>query len=96
VPVNFKCEQKLNNEALPARTRAHLQEPVACDRIDPVSEPFFQWQRANTTGAVAANNPGGTAVVYQIAPMSFQDSNGDGPISNVSGIAAVWLCPIYR
>jgi alpha-glucosidase len=47
------------------------------------------------------------AVIYQIAPMSFQDSNGDGKgdlegiIQRLShlewlGVDAVWLCPIYR
>jgi alpha-glucosidase len=47
------------------------------------------------------------AVIYQIAPMSFQDSNGDGkgdlpglisrlPYLQWLGIDAVWLCPIYR
>jgi alpha-glucosidase len=46
------------------------------------------------------------AVIYQIAPMSFQDSNGDGKgdlkgiISRLDylewlGIDAVWFCPIY-
>jgi alpha-glucosidase len=46
-------------------------------------------------------------VIYQIAPMSFQDSNADGKgdlpgiINRLShlewlGISAVWLCPIYR
>jgi alpha-glucosidase len=47
------------------------------------------------------------AVIYQIAPMSFQDTNGDGKgdlrgiVSRLShlewlGVDAVWLCPIYR
>jgi alpha-glucosidase len=47
------------------------------------------------------------AVIYQIAPMSFQDSNGDGRgdlegimqrLSHLEwlGVDAVWLCPIYR
>jgi alpha-glucosidase len=46
------------------------------------------------------------AVIYQIAPMSFQDSNADGKgdlpgiINRLShlewlDISAVWLCPIY-
>jgi alpha-glucosidase len=46
------------------------------------------------------------AVVYQIAPMSFQDSDGDGegdlrglierlPYLEWLGIDTVWLCPIY-
>jgi alpha-glucosidase len=46
------------------------------------------------------------AVIYQIAPMSFQDSNGDGKgdLKGITvrltylewlGIDAVWLCPIY-
>jgi glycosidase len=46
------------------------------------------------------------AVIYQIAPLSFQDSNGDGKgdlngilqrIDYVAwvGVDAVWLCPIY-
>ena len=46
------------------------------------------------------------AVVYQIYPRSFQDSNGDG-IGDIPGIIsrldylkwlgvdAVWLCPVY-
>jgi alpha-glucosidase len=45
-------------------------------------------------------------VIYQIAPMSFQDSNGDGKgdlkgifrrLSHLKwlGIDAVWLCPVY-
>ena len=46
------------------------------------------------------------AVVYQIYPRSFQDSNGDG-ISDLRGIiqrldyirslgaTVIWLCPIY-
>jgi alpha-glucosidase len=45
-------------------------------------------------------------VIYQIAPMSFQDSNGDGKgdlkgiirrLSHLEwlGINAIWLCPIY-
>jgi alpha-glucosidase len=47
-----------------------------------------------------------SAVIYQIAPMSFQDSNGDGkgdlpgiiarlPYLEWLGVDAVWLCPIY-
>lgn len=48
-----------------------------------------------------------TAVIYQIYPRSFQDSNGDG-IGDLPGIArrldyladlgvdAIWLCPVYR
>jgi alpha-glucosidase len=46
------------------------------------------------------------AVIYQIAPMSFQDSDGDGkgdlrgiihrlPYLEWLGIDAVWLCPVY-
>ena len=46
------------------------------------------------------------AVVYQIAPTSFQDSNGDGkgdlrgmiqrlPYLEWLGIDAIWLCPIF-
>ena len=47
------------------------------------------------------------AVVYQIYPKSFQDSNGDG-IGDLKGIIsrldyleklgvdAIWLCPIYK
>ena len=46
------------------------------------------------------------AVIYQIAPLSFQDSNGDGKgdlngilhrIDYLTwlGVDAVWLCPIY-
>lgn len=48
-----------------------------------------------------------TAVVYQIYPRSFQDSNGDGIgdipgiISRLDylqflGIQAIWLCPVYQ
>jgi hypothetical protein len=37
---DFKCEQKLNNKPFSAHAFA-LQEPVAFDRIDPVSEPVF-------------------------------------------------------
>src|SRR5690349_15821765 len=47
------------------------------------------------------------AVIYEIAPISFQDSNGDGRgdlpglISRLDyvdwlGVDAVWLTPIYR
>lgn len=47
------------------------------------------------------------AVVYQIYPRSFQDSNGDGigdlqgiikrlPYLEELGINCIWLCPIYR
>ena len=48
-----------------------------------------------------------TAVVYQIYPISFFDSNGDG-IGDLPGILAkldylkdlgadvLWLCPIYK
>ena len=46
------------------------------------------------------------AVIYQIAPLSFQDSNGDGKgdlngiLQRIDylawvGVDAVWLCPIY-
>jgi len=46
-------------------------------------------------------------VSYQIAPLSFQDTNGDGkgdlagiidrlPYLEWLGVDAVWLCPIYR
>src|SRR5919206_3141529 len=46
------------------------------------------------------------AVIYQIAPISFQDTNGDGKgdlqgiIDRAEylswlGVGAVWLCPIY-
>ena len=47
------------------------------------------------------------AVVYQIYPRSFMDSNGDG-VGDINGIISkldylkelgvdvVWLCPIYR
>jgi len=45
-------------------------------------------------------------VIYQIAPMSFRDSNGDGkgdvrgiisriPYLKWLGIDTIWLCPIY-
>ncbi|WP_439369810.1 alpha-amylase family glycosyl hydrolase [Bradyrhizobium sp. DASA03120] len=48
-----------------------------------------------------------SAVIYEIAPISFQDSNGDGKgdlaglISRIDylkwlGVDAVWLTPIYR
>ena len=49
-----------------------------------------------------------TAVVYQIYPRSFADSNGDGVgdlkgieqrldyLSNVLGIDAIWISPFYR
>lgn len=47
------------------------------------------------------------AVIYQIYPKSFQDSNGDGIgdlpgiISRLDyleglGIDAIWLCPVYK
>ena len=47
------------------------------------------------------------AVVYQIYPKSFQDSNGDGIgdlkgiISRLDylenlGVTALWLCPVYQ
>ena len=47
------------------------------------------------------------AVIYQIYPRSFQDSNGDGigdlqgiikrlPYLEKLGIDAVWLSPVYR
>ena len=48
-----------------------------------------------------------SAVVYQIYPISFSDSNGDG-IGDLQGIRGkldyledlgvnvIWLCPIYR
>ena len=47
-----------------------------------------------------------TAVIYQIYPRSFQDSNGDGigdlhgiargwPTSSALGVDAIWLSPIY-
>ncbi|KAK2461009.1 hypothetical protein APHAL10511_006950 [Amanita phalloides] len=48
-----------------------------------------------------------SAVVYQIYPISFNDSNGDGK-GDLQGIRAkldyikdlgvdvIWLCPIYR
>ena len=47
-----------------------------------------------------------TAVIYQIYPRSFQDSNGDGigdvagikrrlPYSAQLGVDAIWLSPIY-
>ena len=47
------------------------------------------------------------AVIYQIYPRSFQDSNGDGIgdipgiISRLDylaelGIGALWLCPVYQ
>ena len=46
------------------------------------------------------------AVVYQIYPRSFSDSNGDGigdlqgirqrlPYLKALGVDALWLCPIY-
>ena len=47
------------------------------------------------------------AVVYQIYPRSFQDSNGDG-IGDINGIRmhldylknlgvdVIWLCPVYK
>jgi hypothetical protein len=40
VAEDFKCEHKLNNKPFSAHAFA-LQEPVAFDRIDPVSEPVF-------------------------------------------------------
>ena len=47
------------------------------------------------------------AVIYQIYPKSFQDSNGDGVgdlqgiISRLDylqqlGVDAIWLCPVYK
>jgi len=47
------------------------------------------------------------AIVYQIYPRSFKDSNGDG-IGDLAGIIqkldyiknlganAIWLCPVYK
>ena len=48
-----------------------------------------------------------SAVIYQIYPRSFQDSNGDGfgdfqgiikrlPYLEKLGIDCIWLCPVYR
>ncbi len=68
-------------------------------------------QRAPATGGQtgqAASNPGwwNNAVIYEIYPRSFQDSNGDG-IGDLNGITsrldylqklgvdAIWLTPIY-
>ena len=64
--------------------------------------------RVPSTGAVLAREPGWwrSAVVYQIYPRSFADSNGDG-IGDIPGITAkvdylaslgvdvVWLSPVY-
>ncbi len=48
-----------------------------------------------------------SAVIYQIYPRSFKDTNGDG-IGDLAGIiskldyleklgvTALWLCPVYR
>src|SRR5437016_1003795 len=61
------------------------------------------------TGEIDSRSPGKwwqRGVIYQIAPMSFQDSNSDGkgdlqgiidriPYLEWLGIDAVWLCPIY-
>ena len=48
-----------------------------------------------------------SAVIYQIYPRSFQDTNGDGfgdfqgiikrlPYLEKLGIDCIWLCPVYR
>ena len=50
---------------------------------------------------------GKSAVIYQIYPRSFQDTNGDGfgdfqgiikrlPYLEKLGIDCIWLCPVYR
>jgi len=100
---DFKCEQKLNNK----RAKGVLQEPVARDRIDPVSEPVRSMPAREYDGSRCGQQAWWQqAVVYQIAPMSFQDSDGDGkgdlrglidrlPYLEWLGIDAVWLCPIY-
>src|SRR5215203_602136 len=62
--------------------------------------------RRNADEAVARLAWWQKAVFYQIAPLSFQDTNGDGKgdINGIIqrldhlewlGIDAVWLCPIY-
>src|SRR5437868_14896168 len=77
----------------PRRDTAIDPQSDASDRRQPdtAAEPKW-WQKA---------------VFYQIAPLSFQDSNGDGKrdlngitarLDHVEwlGIDALWLCPIYR
>ena len=72
------------------------------------------WTETNVTAAVGPAAPGRvdqewwrSAVVYQIYPRSFADSDGDG-IGDLPGVLAhldyiaalgidvVWLCPVYR
>src|SRR5690349_21267315 len=73
--------------------------PVSKVEVSPASDFFnaggneFRWWQS--------------ATIYEIAPISFQDSNGDGKgdlpglISRLDylewlGVGAVWLTPIYR
>jgi alpha-glucosidase len=84
--------QKMNERAEDAVTK---RVPGGAERESRKQHEYEQlrwWQRA---------------VIYEIAPISFQDSNGDGKgdlqglISRIDHIAwlgagAVWLTPIYR
>ena len=73
---------------------------------------FLSWPAAYGVGAYAQDAPGKSdvwwkhAVVYEIYPRSFQDSNGDG-IGDLNGITsrmdylqklgidAIWIAPMY-
>ena len=98
-------DRELWSLARPARDRAAGRRGP-CARLAQVSSP--EQPRVPSTGTVLAREPGWwrSAVVYQIYPRSFADSNGDG-IGDIPGITAkvdylaalgvdvVWLSPVY-
>jgi alpha-glucosidase len=83
------------------------QELPGKPAIQPALESAIQASHeANSTGAQSERDWWKNAVIYEIYPRSFQDSNGDG-IGDLNGITqrldylkdlgvdAIWLSPVY-
>jgi len=83
------------------------QQLPARSQIQPtLGAAFPTSQEANSTGNASERDWWKNAVIYEIYPRSFQDSNGDG-IGDLNGITehldylkdlgvdAIWLSPVY-
>jgi alpha-glucosidase len=88
---------------LPTCAQKHIEGALGCGTLVAVTSTILQ---DHQTGIEASTDFWRTAVIYQIYPRSFADSNGDGigdlpgitsrvPYLKSLGVDAVWLSPFY-